>query len=1291
MITFPGSLHNHTDYSNIRLKDAITKTPELFDYAIELGHKVLAITEHECLSNMVLAEEHYDKIKKEHSDFKYIRGNEIYLCRNGLTNENFVKGEDQYYHFILLALDLEGNKQLRELSTLAWKRSYFDRGMRRVPTYYEDIERIVGSNPGHIIGSTACIGGQLGQSILSFQENRTKEKYQKILDWCRHWDKIFGHDNFYLELQPSFNEEQIAVNKAILSISQLLDIPYIITCDAHYLKKEDARAHEIYLKSQEGEREVSEFYSATYLMSDKEVRNYLEGYMSDEQIELAYKNILDIYNKAEEYTIKKPLEIPQLIWKKSELQQVPQEYIDKIPNLNLFINSDFEGDNLLAKIIVENIIKDNTLQDEEVYNEVNLELQITWDSSQKNNAHWSSYFLNLQKIIDTVWEANSLVGCGRGSGVGFLLLYILGITQINPLRESTKTYPWRFLNPDRVSVLDVDFDVSGLKRQQVLDKFREVYGEDRVANVATFGTEKSKSAILAAAKGLGINNDTAQYIASLVPSDRGMIRTLKQCYFGDEEEGFSPIKDFVQEMNNNPELWKIAQKIEGIVSRIGTHAGGVIFVDKPFTESCSLMRSPDGTIVTAFELHASEKCSLIKYDALSVEAIDRIQTCLELLLKHGLIEDKGSLKENYENAIGIYNLERDNPEMWNMVKNHKIQALFQMEKASGIQGIELTNPRSVDDLAVLNSVIRLMAQEKGAEQPLNKFARFKEDISLWYQEMDKFGLTKEEQETLEPVLKLSYGICESQEKFMQLVQMPECGGFDLNWADSLRKAIAKKKPEDYKKLEKEYFERVEEKGLSKKMCNYVWHVLVGMSRGYGFNASHTLSYSLIGLQEMNLAFRFPIIFWDCANLIVDSGGTEEALTKGTGTNYAKMAIGINKTKSSGNTELSLVNINKSDFTFKPDEENNKIIFGLSGIAGVGKELIQEIIDSRPYSNLNDFIDKTSANRTAIISLIKAGAFDQFGERKDIMQEYLWKICEPKKRITLQNFNGLMEKGLLPEELNFQARVFRFNKLWKKNYKIDGMLVLATNNYYNFYEEFFDIDLLEPYGEKLAIKEDTWKKIYTRTMEPAKKYFKEHQQELLDKYNKILFQEQWDKYANGSYSKWEMDSLSMYYHDHELIEINKEYYNLVDFESLPREPIIEYQFKHGNINIPIFKTSRIIGTIIAKDDLHSSFTLLTPLGSVVTVRLNKDYFAKYNRRISELDETGVKRVKEAGWLQKGSLVMLNGIRRGDGFITKNYAKDKKAGKHQLCKITEVRPDGTMSFTNKRYGEFEEDEL
>jgi DNA polymerase-3 subunit alpha len=264
----------------------------------------------------------------------------------------------------------------------------------------------------------------------------------------------------------------------------------------------------------------------------------------------------------------------------------------------------------LARAVVDKLKKDFRLQNKETYDELNSNLEITWKSSEVNNAHWSAYFLNLQKTIEECWNAGTLVGPGRGSGVGFALLYVLDIIQINPLWEETKCYSWRFLNPERVSVLDIDTDIQGNMRAQVLQHLRDFYGQDRVANVVTFGTEKSKSAIQTACRGLGIDSDVGLYLASLIPADRGQTRTLKECYYGDEEKGFKPIPTFVNAMKNEyQEVWEVAQKIEGSVCRCGEHAGGVIFVDEPFTKSTALMKVPNGDTVTQFDLHDCEDCS----------------------------------------------------------------------------------------------------------------------------------------------------------------------------------------------------------------------------------------------------------------------------------------------------------------------------------------------------------------------------------------------------------------------------------------------------------------------------------------------------------------------------------------------------------------------------------------------------------------------------------------------------------------------------------------------------------
>ena len=1285
-----------------------------------MGYEVLGLTDHECLSGHVKAEKIYEEIKKEYPNFKLIRGNEIYLCRNGLNASNFNREYDRYYHFILLAKDEIGHKQIREISTKAWQRSYMTRGMRRVPTYYQDLFEVVEKNPGHIIASTACLGGCLPTQIL---KAKTKpELWQKIENWIMQLNNLFGQGSFFFEMQPSNNKDQIFVNQKLLELSESFNIPYIITTDSHYLTKKDRPIHKAYLNSQNGDREVDDFYATTYLMDTEELESFFNYFSKDNLIE-AYNNILKIKDMCKDYSLLKPLKIPQLPWRDIIHPNNYDIFISKIPYLKNFWESDYIGDNKLADEIVNVILKDNRLQNQETYDEINACLEMTWISSEVNKTHWSAYFLNLQKIVDECWNAGTLVGCGRGSGVGFILLYLLEITQINPLWETTKTFRWRFLNPARVSVLDVDIDIEGGRRKQVLDHLRKVYGEDRVSNVATFGTEKAKSAILTAARGLGIDVDIAQYLASMVQSDRGIQRTLTQTFYGDEENDFTANKQFVYEMTENyPELWEIAQSIEGLVCRLGEHAGGVIFVDEPFINSTSLMRAPNGDIITAFDLHDCEDCSLIKYDLLSVEALDKIHICLNLLQEQNFIESKETLKETYESVIGIYNLERENKDMWKMVWNHEIQSLFQMEKQSGIQGIALVHPESVDDLATLNSVIRLMAQEKGAEQPLSKFARFKSNIQLWYDEMDKYGLTEQEMEILEPVIKISYGICESQEGFMQLVQIPECGGFDLNFADKLRKAIAKKNPAAYEELQEEYFKITDEKGLSKNLCNYVWNVLVATSRGYGFNKSHTLAYSLIALQEMNLAYKYPIIFWNCACLISDSGGAEsdneeqdneenvyeeveyssfedfgaeedddeedndddEEVTtvkkkkKTKTSNYGKIATAIGKMKSEG-IEVAPPDINKSTYTFSPDPELSLIRYGLSGIVKVGEDVIQSIINARPYKSIDDFLNKVKVNKPQMINLIKAGAFDSFGDRTKIMHQYINKISGAKNRITLQNMKMLIDFNLIPEEYDLQKRVYNFNKYLKK-FK-EGIYYLLDNIAFNFYEKNFDIDSLEVCEDSesgFKIKQTIWDKKYQFHMNIIRPYIQKNNKQLLEAVNNKLTEQMWNKYCIGSLSKWEMDSVSFYSHPHELSKVDLKRYNCTNFFRLSETPEIDRIVPIKGKQVPLFKIRRIAGTVLDKDKNKKIVTLLTNEG-VVTVKIYGGVFSNYDKQISVRGPDGKKHVIEKSWFSRGNKIIVTGIRQENAFIAKKYSKTPY---HLVELITDIKDDGSITVKEER---------
>ena len=1327
-IKYPASLHNHTMYSNLRLRDSINRTEELIKYAIELGHNGIAITEHETIANAIEIEECWERIKKDNPNFKIIRGNEIYLVRNGLTGQNFNKENDSYTHFLLLALDAEGHKQIREISTRAWKRSYISRGLRRVPTYYQDLVEVIGENTGHLVASTACIGGALGTQLLRYKNNPSDAHLEKIKNWCLQMEKVFGKDNFYLEMQPSDGWEQRYVNQWIVKLSSELNIPCIITNDAHYLKKEDLKIQKIFLNSQGGDREVESFYATTYLMSDEEILSFMEEQIGTEEIQKAYHNIQNILDRAQDYTLKKPLKIPSLPWR--EIYSYKSEYdfwFAKIPTLKEFYKSEFKSDNYLVDAVIEGIKNHLDLQNQEAYREIDLCLQDTWESSKVNNAQWSAYFLNLQKVIDVCWEAGTVVGCGRGSGVGFILLYCLDITQINPLREQTKTFRFRFLNPERVSVLDIDTDITGLNRNAILDYIRNYYGQDRVANVLTLRTEKSKSAILAAARGLGIDVDIAQYISNLIPSERGQIWPLKDCMYGNETEGRKPVKQFVFEMTENyPEIWEVVQKTENLIVGMGEHAGGLILVDEPFTESTALMRAPNGDIMTQFELHTAEKASLIKLDLLSIEAVDKIQICLHLLQQYGFIDKNLSLREAYESVLGIYSIEREAPEMWKMVHNHKIPSLFQLTQQSGINGIKALKPTSVDDLSVLNSAIRLMAQEQGGEMPVDKLTRFKKNNSDWDKEIAEHGLDIDNtKKLLDPVLNTSYGLCITQEQFMQLVQMPELGGMSLTQSDVLRKSIAKKNPEGYEKWMQEYKKTCSEKGLDMKLINYVIE-LIEMSRGYGFNASHTLAYSLIALQEMNLAFKYPIIFWNCACLIADSGGAEiekeeedeenyveevyssdfeefyeetedededeeggaaekdKKKKKVQNTDYGKIATAIGKMREQG-ILVSPPDINKSTLTFSPDVENSTIRYGLNGISKVKKELAQEIIDNRPYTGIEDFLKKIKIDKPKMINLIKSGAFDKFGDRVEIMKQYIRLVADLKKRVTLQNMKMLCDFGLIPDEYDMQRKVFFFNKYLKKM-KIGTTHYGLDNTAMRFYEQHFDMDLLDLTNTEsgFAIPQTKWDNIYQHHMDIVRPFVKNNNQELLEAMNNKIIGQFWDKYCQGTLSKWEMDAVSFYSHPHELAQVNNHGYGFSNFNDLREEPEIDSiifikdkQTKEMK-RIPLFKITRIAGTVLDKNKDKKTVTLLTTDG-VVTVKIYGNVYANYDKQISVKGADGKKHIVEKSWLQRGNKIIVTGIRRGDEFLAKKYSRTPY---HLVELITEVGEDGFLVTKGER---------
>lgn len=1327
------SLHNHTDYSNFRLFDSTNKVEKLIDRAIELKLKGIAITDHECVSSHLRAIEYVKKLKEESEEehvknFQLVLGNEVYLVRNGLNKDNYDSSKDRYYHFILLAKDLEGHHQLRELSSRAWLRSYHQY-VQRTPLYYSDIEEVVGANPGHLIASTACLGGFLGTKILEYGANRNKaDQLLREIDLFLSWGKDIFDKDFYLELQPSETPEQIFANGYIIEFSKRYGIETIITTDSHYLTRKDRFVHKAFLNSIDGEREVDAFYASTYVMGEVEIFDYMKDYLTEEQVREYLDNTLKIGAKIEDYTIAHDAIVPTISPDFSALKhESAQEFTyykelfvreqEKYPYINKYINSSDEQDTFLLARIIDGLI-DKYTQDNitiEMLERIEMELKELWEISEKLNQRLSGYLLTVSKIVEIIWEeGGSLVGPGRGSALGFFINYLLNITQVSPLNKGYPLPHWRFIHSSRVSLPDVDIDTEASKRERITGALKKYFGELRAVNVCTFGTQKAKAAILTAARGLGIDVDSALYLSSMVPSERGITWTLRDCYYGNIEEDKKPIRNFVTEMNGEfSELWKVAQNIEGLVSSRGVHAGGLIIANEDLVTRNALMLSSKGQVTTQFDLNDSEKLGSIKFDLLSVEALDKIRVTLELLVEHGYIEDKGSLKETYMSVLdpekeGV--LDYDNPAIWEMTHRDEVLSLFQFETPVGGVAAKHAKPKSVVELLVINSLMRLMPVGT-SEMPIDTYIRFKNDINEWYREMREFGLTQDEIEIMKRHLSAQYGVAESQESMMLLVLDKDVANFTIAEADKLRKAVAKKSTVDFDKMQVLFYRKGTENGASEKLLRYIWEKQILRQKGYSFTALHSYAYSIIALQQLNLAYKYPIIFWNTANLIVDSAGSleedltesllleKESLTTSVETDsdddededdeeevktvvkkanrtvdYGKISTAIGKMQQRG-VSINLPDINESGYTFTPKVKEDKIIYGIKGITRVGDSLVKEIIQERPFVDLYDFLKRVKVNKLQAVNLIKAGVFDSLenSSREDVMAKYLDSVADYKKDCNLRNMQMLINQNLIPEEYSFYKQLYNFNKYLKKFKK--GTYYQLDERAIDFYNKHYDADLLEFEEFEVVINQKTWDKLYTKEMTPMRNYLKANKEEMLSKMNGNILNELKEKYAIGSISNWEMASLGFYYNEHELANVSFNKYNIRNFFEEPEQPEVAETFlpKDSKRPVPLFKLYRICGTVIKKDKIKNTITLLTPDG-VVNVKIWRAQFTKYDKQISHLLPTGKKKIVEKSWFSRGNMLLITGFRREDMFVPKIYARGEY--QHPIELITKVNSDGTI---------------
>lgn len=1311
--------HSHSHYSNIRLLDSINRPKDMILTAYKLGLSGICLTDHEALCGHVeflQLEKSLKEKGKIPEDFKIGLGNEIYLTDDRRKSQ-------KYFHFILIAKDTEGHRQLRELSSKAWYNSYYDRGMERVPTLKSELKEIIEKNKGHIVATTACLGGELPNLVLALtkaesarnkDENEINSIKGEIVNFLKYCTDLFEKD-FYIEIAPNADsKEQIIFNNRVKDIAKALGIKMIFATDAHYLTAKDRPMHKAYLNSKDGEREVDGFYGAAHLMDNQEAFDNLYPYYNEEEFEELCGHTMEIFDKVEKYDIFHNPIIPMV-----EVKDYPKtlsyfgannSYKDELDSnwktIKYLLLSDNIQERYWINQCLEGLINKGLFNKDEYISRIEIEADIIKTISEKLGNCLFAYFNTFQHYIDLFWECGSLSGPGRGSSVCFLSNYLLGITQLDPIKW--ELMEWRFLNKERVELPDIDTDLSPSKRKLIFKRIREERGELNLVQVCTFGTEGTRSAILTSCRGYrgktlengefeypnGIDVDIAQYMTGLIPQERGFLWPLEDVINGNEEKERKPIRAFLEEVNKYDGLLDIMLSIEGLVNKRSQHASGVILYNNSPFDTNALMRSPNGDLTTQFALHESEALGDTKFDFLVTEICDKITNALNLLKQDGYFKECNSLREIYEKYLHPEVINLGDKRIWEALAAGTVLDVFQFNSDVGLQAAKLIKAENPIEMTMANALMRLMG-EKDKERPLDRYVRLKNNINEWYSEVKNRGLSENEIKVLERYYLPRKGVPALQEDLMLVCMDKDIAHFTLKEANNARKVVAKKKMDQIPELKEQFLNNCPNHNFGE----YVWETTMGPQMGYSFALPHSLAYSFVGIQTLILATEYPSIYWNCACLITNSGGNEDAeddedgeeserisknclselstipendisedddeedeeededtpekdkkKKKQRNTNYGKISTAIGTMQHAG-ISVSPPDINKSSFTFIPDVDTDTIIYGIKGINRIGNELVNEIISKRPYSSISDFLSKVKVNKPQMVSLIKSGAFDKFGNsREEVMNQYIDSITEKKQRLTLQNMKMLIEHKLIPEELSFEVKVFNFNKYLKKcktgdNYYLDEIA-------YRFYEDNYDLDLLWYEEDTCLISQKDWDKIYKKQMDPVRDYIKANVNELLNKLNSELFDENWTKYCSGSISKWEMDSISFYYHEHELADIDESAYNICDFTELSEEPDVDRVIVMNGRDVPLFKLHRIAGTVLDKNKTKNSITLLTNYG-VVNVKIYQAQFAKYDKQISQKLADGRKKIIERSWFSRGNKLVITGIRRGDNFIPKIY--------------------------------------
>lgn len=1306
MIDTYTSLHIHSEYSTALLgfTDSIIRIPKALQWCYDNGLRGMSLTDHEGVSGFIEMEQAVDKMNIDRP-FQHIFGNEIYMLSEKENALHEVEGQrPTYWHFLLNCLDEKGVHQLYELSSRAWLRSYMFRGLRRRPTFYSDIEEIIGKEPGHVVGSSACLGGYLSHLILEGNFNKAK----RFINWCV---KIFDEGNFFLECQPCLedNEEQITVNKALWALHEEMNVPIIVTTDAHYMEEKDKKIHKAYLNSKDGgdTREADAFYATAHLFTPKELRNALHICFNDEQIDVLFQTTNEIADRVETFSLKKTTQVPALPSLPSfHITHQYRPYYSKYKFIDYYANSQDPYEQYYYYQVEHGLSeyqKTHDINIDKYLKQIDTEMeQVKGLGDIFDHQRMCDYFTVVQKVIDLIWsDGDSIVGIGRGSAGCYVTNKLLGITGIDPLEEGLADfYPWwRFCSTARSdSIFDIDIDIQSFKKERVIKAIKEYFGERRVCQVVTWGRLSARTAIERACRGLGISNDVAGYLRSLVPVKRGSVYSLNDCLNGNEAKGREKVSGFANELNKYPGLLETALAFEGLIISSGVHAGALNVLKSDFTDTGALMVSSNGAIINQYDLHHGEYGGQLKFDLLSIDALECIRSCLDTLVQNGKMEWKGNLRDTYNYYLSYDVLEKDSKEMWDLLPT--MTNAFQYDTRAGKEALRKIGAQNLTELTLANGLMRLAVPD--GEQPMDKYVRYRKDINEWYADMTEYGIDDSEQEIFKRLLSKYNGVLISQEQMMIILMDKEVCNFTLKEADKARKAVAKKNPQALAETEERLYTKGAECGRSKAFLDYLWNVQIEMSKSYAFALCHSHEYSTECLQELNMYYFYPKVYWNTAVITTQSQVADERENSAMSINYGKIAQSIYKARSNG-INVQAPSINKSGLSFAPNEENDSILFGLGAISGVNPQIAQQITNNRPYTSFKDFYTKntfqgTLVTKSKLIQLIKAGCFDEFNpDRVAIMREYFELSANNINSLTTANMGQIKAVGIyIPKAIiapyNFKKYVTSKQFLYGKhpNFKSKNIYWLDNRALKYFNDNCRDC-LVEgtdywQEDDRTVVVDKSLEKLLKPSLDNLKSYI--NQPEFLDKFNEATIDKNMAE-SVGSYdvNRWSLETCSFYNNNHEYSHVDANKYNITPFEELPEEPEFVVQ-SWGKRKWRQYSLSQILGVVLDKNDNHHMITILDFHNNVVNVKFDSNFYALMKAQLSETDENGKKTVVDKSWLSRGQGLILTGYRFGENdFKLKNYSSS--IFPYKIIKVDSINEDGTLEITTERYGQENQD--